>query len=105
MHSTGPQGAIRCGRYKLIEWFEKSAYGEAGAFELYNLVDDPGKQKDLALTHPEVTSELRQQLQKWRKQVGAQMMTKRNRRVLDRPFRRRPIAAPDSKLYDGRIET
>jgi arylsulfatase A len=73
----GPQGAIRRGRYKLIEWFEKSIHGEKGAFELYDLLDDAGEQKNLARTMPAVTAELHKELQVWRQQVGAQMMTKR----------------------------
>ena len=72
----GPQGAIRMGRYKLIEWFEKSAYGETDAFELYDLINDPGEQKNLADTIPDVTAKLRSKLKSWREQVGAQMMTK-----------------------------
>ena len=73
----GPQGAIRAGPYKLIEWFEKSAYGEAKAFELYNLVSDPGEKTNLAEDKPEVTARLRSRLEAWRKHVGAQMMTRR----------------------------
>jgi len=73
----GPQGAIRRGRYKLIEWFERSAYEEDGAFELYDLVDDPGENKNLSGARPDLTVELRKELQEWRKQVGAQMMSKR----------------------------
>ena len=73
----GPQGAIRMGPYKLIEWFEKLAYGESDAFELYDLVNDPNEQENLADTMPEVTAKLKDKLKAWREQVGAQMMTKR----------------------------
>jgi len=76
----GPQGAIRRGRYKLIEWFEKSAYGEAGAFELYDLVDDPGEQKNLASSRPEVADKMYKELLHWRAQVGAQMMQKNEKK-------------------------
>ena len=72
----GPQGAIRMGHYKLIEWFEKSAYGKEDAFELYDLINDPGEQHNLADTFPDVTENLRSKLKSWREQVGAQMMTK-----------------------------
>ena len=72
----GPQGAIRQGRYKLIEWYEKSAYGQAHAFELYDLHQDPGEQNNLADSAPEITSSLRGKLASWRKRVGAQDMPK-----------------------------
>lgn len=72
----GPQGAIRSGDYKLIEWFEKSAYNEEGAFELYDLINDPAEQKDLAAAHPEITERLKKALSLWRGRVGAQMMSK-----------------------------
>ncbi len=71
----GPQGAIRRGRYKLIEWFEKSVMGEAGAFELYDLEKDPGEQNNLAISMPDLSGELARSLQQWRIEVGAQMMT------------------------------
>jgi len=73
----GPQGAIRMGRYKLIEWFEKSAFGKTDAFELYDLVNDPGEKKDLADTRPDVIAELSSRLKSWRERVGAQTMAKR----------------------------
>ena len=72
----GPQGAIRSDGYKLIEWFEKSAYNEEGAFELYDLNKDPAEQKDLAATHPEITERLKKALSSWRGCVDAQMMAK-----------------------------
>ena len=72
----GPQGAIRRGKYKLIEWFEKSAFNETGAFELYDLEKDPGERKNLASEKPKITHQLQQELQDWRSKVNAQMMTK-----------------------------
>jgi arylsulfatase A len=72
----GPQGAIRHGKYKLIEWFEKSAFDEAEAFELYDLEKDPGERKNLASEKPKITNQLKQELQEWRSKVNAQMMTK-----------------------------
>jgi len=71
----GPQGAIRHGKYKLIEWFEKSAFNEAGAFELYDLESDPGERKNLASEKPKITNRLNQELQAWRSEVNAQIMT------------------------------
>jgi len=72
----GPQGAIREGRYKLIEWYEKSAYGEPGALELYDLELDPGEQNNLAASMPDLASKLSGRLRSWRKHVGAQEMKK-----------------------------
>ena len=70
-------GAIRKGRYKLIEWFEKSAYGEDGAYELYDLMSDPGESRDLSASMKDKTAELKTELEAWRDQVGAQMMPRR----------------------------
>ena len=72
----GPQGAIRHGKYKLIEWFEKSVFNEAGAFELYDLEKDPGELQNLASDKPKITNQLKQELQDWRSRVNAQLMTK-----------------------------
>ena len=78
-HSAGlgPQGAIRQGPYKLIEWFEKSTYGTAGAVELYNLNSDPAEQNNLADSLPDLAEKMLSDLQSWRKQVDAQNMEKR----------------------------
>ena len=78
-HSAGlgPQGAIRQGSYKLIEWFEKSNYGTEGALELYNLENDPAEQNNLADSLPGLTTNMLHDLQSWRKQVHAQDMKKR----------------------------
>ena len=76
-HGSGlePQGAIRHGKYKLIEWFEKSAFNETGAFELYDLENDPEERQNLASDKPKITNQLKQELQEWRSKVNAQMMT------------------------------
>ncbi|MCP5109899.1 MAG: sulfatase, partial [bacterium] len=68
----GPQGAIREGRYKLIEWFEE--LGDNRALELYDLSEDPGETRNLAGGRPEVRARLRDKLHRWREQVNAQMM-------------------------------
>ena len=77
-HSAGigPQGAIRQGPYKLIEWFEKSIYGTDGAVELYHLENDPGEQNNLADSLPDLAAKILSDLQAWRKQVDAQDMEK-----------------------------
>ena len=72
----GPHGAMRKGRYKLFERYEKSAFGEEGAFELYDLVNDPKEQKDLATTKTRMVKTMVAEFTKWRKDVGAQEMKK-----------------------------
>ena len=62
-----PSGAVRSGDYKLIEWFEDDRV------ELYNLADDIGEVNDLAILLPEKTEELRELLQKWRREADARM--------------------------------
>ncbi|UCF44345.1 MAG: sulfatase [Planctomycetota bacterium] len=76
-HGQGlaPSGAIRRGKYKLIEWFEKSIYGEKGALELYDLDNDPAERNNLAASMPDLAADLYRRLRTWRKQIGAQLMT------------------------------
>ncbi len=76
-HPVKPHGAVRAGRYKLIEWFEKSIEGleTPGALELYDLEADPGESNDLAVSMPDKTRELYRMLRQWRMSVGAQEMT------------------------------
>ncbi|MEA3461852.1 MAG: sulfatase-like hydrolase/transferase, partial [Bacteroidota bacterium] len=78
-HSAGlgPQGAIRQGDYKLIEWFEKSISGSDGSVELYNLENDPAEQTNLADSLPDLATKMLSDLQAWRLQVDAQDMEKR----------------------------
>lgn len=77
-HSSGiaPSGAIRQGRFKLIEWFEKSIEGPGteGAVELFDLEADPGERHNLARQMPGKAAELLQKLEVWRKNVNAQEM-------------------------------
>jgi arylsulfatase A-like enzyme len=63
-----PSGAIRAGDYKLIEYFENQSV------QLFHLRDDLEEQKDLSASLPEMVAELRNQLQRWRSDVGAQAM-------------------------------
>jgi arylsulfatase A len=78
-HSAGlgPQGAIRQGPYKLIEWYENSIYGTEGAMELYDLEMDPAEQQNLADSLPGLATLMSHRLQAWRIQVDAQNMEKR----------------------------
>ena len=73
-NGLGPQGAIRKGNYKLVEWFEKSYFDENDKYELYNLENDPGEKNNLVNTHPEIVKELSNDLKSWRLGVGAQEM-------------------------------
>lgn len=64
---TTPAGAVRMGRYKLIEFFE------TGRVELYDLESDLGERHDLAAEMPERARELRERLARWREHVGARL--------------------------------
>jgi arylsulfatase A-like enzyme len=63
-----PAGAIREGRYKLIEYFEN------GSFQLFDLENDPGEQFNLSGEEEGIARDLRAKLQAWRQGVGARMM-------------------------------
>ncbi|GAB6009948.1 sulfatase [Dysgonomonas reticulitermitis] len=63
-----PGGAVRCGDYKLLEYFETNTV------QLFNLKDDIGEQHDLVSCEPDKVNELREMLHNWRKQVNAKMM-------------------------------
>lgn len=64
-----PYSALRQGKWRLIEFFDD------GAVELYDLENDVGERQNLAQTYPDVTGRLRQRLEQWRKDVGAQLPT------------------------------
>ena len=70
-HGSGnrPSGAVRDGRFKLIEWFED------GRAELYDLSVDPGETTDLSTQQPRKADELRRLLGSWRVSVNAHMPT------------------------------
>lgn len=70
-HSSGnrPSGAVRAGRYKLIEWYEDNSV------ELYDLAEDVSEKNNLAVKMPDKTEQLRQMLHKWRESVDAHMPT------------------------------
>lgn len=70
-----PAGAIREGKYKLIEWFEKSKTGEEGAYSLFDVEADEGESNDLSAEMPELVERLKKKLHDWRKRVNAQEMT------------------------------
>lgn len=72
-HNGPPSAAIRKGNFKLIEWYEKSLTNQPGAFELFDLSIDPGEQKDLSKENPELTRQLKKELNEWRQDIGAQV--------------------------------
>lgn len=78
-HNVGmtPGGAIRSGKWKLIEYFEKSLSGQSDrAYELYDLDNDPGETEDLANSQQAIVLDMAAKLQHWRDQTGAQMPVK-----------------------------
>jgi uncharacterized sulfatase len=77
-HGSGmvPGAAMRSGKWKLVEWYEKSLLGETeSAFELYDLENDISESTNLADTMESLTRELAADLAKWREEVNAQMPT------------------------------
>ena len=60
-----PSSAIRAGDWKLIHRYEDDSV------EMFNLVTDPSESRDLAATHPEHAQNLRIELDRWLKEVGA----------------------------------
>ncbi len=77
-HSGGvaPSGAIRLGRYKLIEWYEESFLGLDNPVELFDLEADESETRDLSKEKPQLAARLLKKLLDWRKSVGAQEMPK-----------------------------
>jgi arylsulfatase A-like enzyme len=73
-NGLGPQGAVRKGKYKLIEWYEKSYFDETGMYELYDLENDPGEMNNLSDSNPEKVLELVSEMKLWKESVGAQKM-------------------------------
>jgi arylsulfatase A-like enzyme len=60
-------GVIREGDYKLIK-----RYGD-GTLELYNLADDIGEKKNLAIKSTERARRLEHKLDTWLREIGAKM--------------------------------
>jgi arylsulfatase A-like enzyme len=69
---TRPGSAIRCGDWKLIQYFENND------IELYNLKEDPGEEKNLARIKMEKRDELLKILDDWRKEINAPVPTENN---------------------------
>jgi arylsulfatase A-like enzyme len=64
-----PGASIRCGDYKLIEFFE------GNRVELYDLREDISESHDLAAAQPQKAAELRTRLQAWLQSVDARLPT------------------------------
>jgi arylsulfatase A-like enzyme len=64
-----PSGAIREGRWKLVEWFED------GDVELYDLESDPGERVDRSETEPDLREAMFGRLAAWRLRMGSAMPT------------------------------
>ncbi|MGJ8642599.1 MAG: sulfatase [Luteolibacter sp.] len=63
-----PGGAIRIGKYKLVENYED------GSVALFDLESDIGEKKDLSKAQPERVSEMRGMLHDWYKEVDAKFL-------------------------------
>lgn len=67
-HASGwkPGSGIRVGDWKLIHFYEDDSY------ELYNVADDPGEQRDLSIQFPEKVLELQSELKRSMRETLAQ---------------------------------
>lgn len=65
-----PSGAVRCGKWKLIEWYE------TGELELFDLNADIAEDHNLVNAKPEIMKNLHGMLKGWRKEMGARMPVK-----------------------------
>jgi arylsulfatase A-like enzyme len=63
-----PGGAIRCGDYKLLEYYENNTV------QLFNLKDDISEENDLSTLKPQKAEQLRKLLHDWHRRTGAKMM-------------------------------
>jgi arylsulfatase A-like enzyme len=69
---TRPAAVIRMGNWKLIEYFEE------GDLELYNLKDDLSEKYNMAQQYPDITKNLLNVMQQWRKLTGAPVPSEKN---------------------------
>jgi arylsulfatase A-like enzyme len=68
-----PGCSVRCGNWKLIEFFED------GRLELYNLKEDISEAKNRVKDEPEVARRLHEKLVAWRTSVGGKMPEKNSK--------------------------
>lgn len=78
-----PGSAIRMGNYKLIEWYEGVLLHRGPEVSLFDLAADPSENNDLTAAQPDRVKLMRTKLEKWRREVGAQEMTRRQREPSD----------------------
>ncbi|MBT5877016.1 MAG: sulfatase [Candidatus Latescibacteria bacterium] len=62
-----PGSSVRCGAYKLIEFYED------GRLELYNLKEDLNESMNLAEQEPATTARLKERLDRWRIDIEAKI--------------------------------
>ncbi len=72
-HHSRPASAVRVGRFKLIEFLD------GGPNELFDLVADIGKSRNLVTERPELARSLRERLRTWRRDVDAAMPSRNAR--------------------------
>jgi arylsulfatase A-like enzyme len=73
-----PCSIIRVGDWKLHQYFEDALLNASTGIELYNLLDDPGEQNDLAARRPRITRDLLERLTAWRRRLNAPVPMKPN---------------------------
>ena len=90
--NQSPGGAIRVGKYKLLEYFEN------GTVQLYDLENDLGELRDISKERPEITQELLKMLQDWRQETDAKMPLIKTAESIRRKF---PVTAAFKKKFPG----
>ncbi|MEM1228024.1 MAG: sulfatase-like hydrolase/transferase [Planctomycetota bacterium] len=83
-----PNGAVRSGNYKLIEYYEN------GTVQLFDLDADIGEKNDLSASKPDVTRRLTNLLHNWRDEVDAKMPYPKT--AASKP-------APGARVRDARV--
>ena len=69
LEGTTPYGAVRCGDYRLVEFYDDHR------LELYNLREDVSERNNLAAAEKSLATSLQQQLHAWLRGVNGQMPT------------------------------
>lgn len=75
-----PGGAIRCGDYKLLEYYEN------GSVQLFNLKEDFRERRDISRENPRIVKRLLKKLHQWRADVHAAMMEPNPRYNPEAPY-------------------
>ena len=70
-----PAGAVREGRFKLIEWYEGTIATTGRDFELFDLESDLSERRNIIDSNPDPAKRLKAALDSWRQSVNAQMPT------------------------------